>query len=328
MSSKAVVITTIQYPTKAVNDICRQLGDSFNIVIVGDKKSPQDFSVTNAGYLSIKDQEASGLKLAAALPFNHYARKNIGYLIAIKDGAELILETDDDNIPYEDFGTDLKIIVNGELISAKGWFNVYKEFSNEHIWPRGFPLEKVSSETKADKNSFSCECHIQQFLADRNPDVDAVFRLIHPYRDINFSKRSPVILDKGTMCPFNSQNTVTYKDAFPLLYLPSNVSFRMTDIWRSFISQAVMWSKGWLLSFHSSTVYQERNVHNLLKDFEQEIPGYLNNQTIIDILNSISFSGSVENRLYQAYEQLSKDEIIPKDELKLVEYWLEDLGKI
>jgi len=53
MNKKAVVITTIQHPTRAVNEICRLLGDSFNIIIIGDKKSPPDFSVSDARYLSI-----------------------------------------------------------------------------------------------------------------------------------------------------------------------------------------------------------------------------------------------------------------------------------
>ncbi|MBI4707204.1 MAG: DUF288 domain-containing protein [Candidatus Omnitrophica bacterium] len=327
MGKQAVVITTIQKPTKAILKIGRQLGKTFDIVIVGDKKSPPDFSARNVSFYGVEQQVNVGSRLAKLLPYNHYGRKNIGYIIAIRNGAELILETDDDNIPYQDFGTNLNLEVKGELIAAKGWFNVYNEFTAEYIWPRGFPLEKINQKARTSKANRITNCHIQQFLADKNPDVDAVYRLTKPYKDIIFKKRKPVILGKGTWCPFNSQNTVTYKEAFPLLYLPSYVSFRMTDIWRSFIAQAVMWSMDWLLSFHSSTVYQERNIHNLLKDFDQEIPGYLKNQLIIDILNTVHFSGSVGNRLYQAYESLSKERIVERKELKLVEGWLKDLKK-
>lgn len=325
MGKHAVVITTIQSPTKAIINISKQLGKSFDIVIIGDKKSPPDFSVKDARYFSIDKQKNIDSKLAQILPYNHYARKNIGYLIAIKNGAQLILETDDDNIPYETFGMDLNPEVEGELITARGWFNVYKEFTSEHIWPRGFPLERLNHEIINNRKTCTKKCYIQQFLADKNPDVDAIYRLTQPYKEIDFTQRRPVILAQGTICPFNSQNTLAYKEVFPLLYLPSYVSFRMTDIWRSFISQVIMWSKGWLVSFHSSTVYQERNIHNLIKDFELEIPGYLKNQLIIDILNSISFSGSIGNRLYQAYEHLRKEEIVREEELNLIENWLKDL---
>ena len=37
------------------------------------------------------------LNFAKICPENNYARKNIGYLYAIKNGAKLIFETDDDN---------------------------------------------------------------------------------------------------------------------------------------------------------------------------------------------------------------------------------------
>lgn len=325
MGKNTVVITSIQAPTKAVLKIAKQLGKTFDIIVVGDKKSPPDFAVKNVNFYSIEKQGNAGSKLAKLLPYNHYARKNIGYIIAMRNSAELILETDDDNIPYKYFGTDINPEVKGNLVKAKGWFNVYKEFTSDDIWPRGFPLEKINQNVTVTKTNCTKKCYIQQFLADKNPDVDAIYRLSKHYKDIIFKSRKPVILEKGTWCPFNSQNTVTFKEAFPLLYLPAHVSFRMTDIWRSFIAQAIMWSMGWFLSFHSSTVYQERNIHNLLKDFEQEIPGYLKNQLIIDILNSVSFSGSVGNRLYQAYEVLAKEKIIDEKELKLVENWLGDI---
>ncbi len=327
MDRNAVVITTIQSPTKAVIDIANLLGKTFSIVIIGDKKSPADFSVENASFYSVENQKHLNFSLSKLLPYNHYARKNIGYLIAVKNGAELILETDDDNIPYHDFGINLDIEVEGELITASGWFNVYKEFTSTHIWPRGFPLERINQKAAIQRIDCTRKCHIQQFLADRNPDVDAIYRLTKPFAEINFKKRKPVILGQGTICPFNSQNTLTFKEAFPLLYLPSYVSFRMTDIWRSLISQVIMWSMGCFLSFHSSTVYQERNIHNLINDFELEIPGYLKNQIIIDILNSLSFSGSLGNRLYQAYESLIKEKITNEQELVLVENWLKDLDK-
>lgn len=328
MGKCAVVITTIQLPTKAVKNITRQLAKSFDVVVIGDKKSPHDFNVKDVSYFSIEKQKDIDFNLAKILPYNHYARKNIGYLIAIKNGAELILETDDDNIPYQNFGKELNLDVEGELITLSGWYNIYKEFTTEHIWPRGFSLEEINQ--NATNNKINCvkKCHIQQFLADKHPDVDAVYRLVYPYKEINFYRRKPVILNHDTICPFNSQNTVTYKEAFPLMYLPSYVSFRMTDIWRSFIAQIIMWSIGMYISFHSSTVFQERNIHNLLKDFELEVPGYLKNQLIIDILNSIAFSGSTGNRLYQAYDCLKREKIVKEEELNLVENWLKDIDKL
>lgn len=87
-------------------------------------------------------------------------------------------------------------------------------------------------------SNLTVECPIQQGLADNNPDVDAIYRLILPFPTI-FRKGRKVALGNNSWSPFNSQNTTWWKKAFPLLYLPSYCSFRMTDIWRSFVAQRI-----------------------------------------------------------------------------------------
>src|SRR5205807_7157091 len=122
-------------------------------------------------------------------------------------------------------------------------------------------------------------CPIQQGLSDENPDVDAIYRMANPL-PVLFDKANSVSLGKNSWCPFNSQNTTWFKEAFPLLYLPSYCSFRMTDIWRSFVAQRIAWTCGWSILFHQSTVRQDRNDHNLMTDFKDEISGYSNNALI------------------------------------------------
>lgn len=52
-------------------------------------------------YLSVADQESPRLRAAYRLlrhvPWNHFGRKNVGYLFAVHHGARLIWDTDDDN---------------------------------------------------------------------------------------------------------------------------------------------------------------------------------------------------------------------------------------
>ncbi len=63
-----------------------------------------------------------------------------------------------------------------------------------------------------------------------------------------------------------------WPEAYPLLYLPSYCSFRMTDIWRSVRCAALRWANGFGgYLFHSATVFRDRNEHNLMRDFEQEM---------------------------------------------------------
>ena len=288
-----IVITTINYPTRAVVEIardCSKLNAEF--VLIGDKKSPTDFHQGGATYLDIVAQRKSGFRYAEIAPDRHYARKNIGYLHCMREGTTVLIETDDDNIPLPAFWDERNRIVKARSIektsdSAATWVNVYSCFTDKMIWPRGLPLEYISNSSSVFMNLPLREvyCPIQQGLADENPDVDAIYRLTSAL-PFNFEPRDGVALC-GDWCPFNSQNTTWWPEAFPLLYLPFYCSFRMTDIWRSFVAQRIAYLNGWNILFHRATVTQERNEHNLLKDFEDEIPGYLNNEKIRQLLEDV-----------------------------------------
>jgi hypothetical protein len=211
----------------------------------------------------------------------------------------------------------------------KGWVNVYKYFSDTFIWPRGLPLEELHTPAAplSDFELKELDCPIQQGLADENPDVDAVYRLTYPL-PLNFNKGISLGLGNNAWSPFNSQNTYWYKDAFPLLYLPAYCSFRMTDIWRSYVAQRIAWANGWSILFHEATVWQERNAHNLLKDFEDEIPGYLNNSKICAELAKLPVKGGKENMLDDlvlCYEMLTSQGFVGKEEMPLVKAWCEDI---
>ena len=296
-------------------------------IVIGDTKSPESFNLPGCDYYSIKRQQNLKFSLASTLPLKHYARKNLGYLIAISKGAEIIIETDDDNIPLESFWNTRNKEVSAFLIKNGGWVNVYKYFSKDHIWPRGFALEEIMNDLPVVDEKVLINCPIQQGLADDNPDVDAIYRLTLPL-PITFNKSENTALGENSICPFNSQNTTWFKEAFPLLYLPSYCSFRMTDIWRSFIAQRIAWTCDWAILFHQSTLRQDRNEHNLMKDFQDEIPGYNNNKQIIESLKRLELKKGIENipeNMKICYQKLIDMELIGKEEMGLLENWLEDL---
>jgi len=93
--SKWIVVTTIHYPTESLKKLAT-LPD-WHLVVVADKKTPSDWSLNNCEFLSVERQLALNYKIIPLLPWNHYSRKNIGYLYAIEHGAKVIYDTDDDN---------------------------------------------------------------------------------------------------------------------------------------------------------------------------------------------------------------------------------------
>jgi hypothetical protein len=304
--------------------------NNVSFIVVGDTKSPKDFQLDGCDFYSIERQKALDFLLLKTLPEKHYARKNMGYLQAIRQGAEVIIETDDDNFAYDDFWANREKMPTGRLYQNAGWVNVYRLFSDKNIWPRGFSLEHVQKVQEASMLEERVLCPIQQGLADVNPDVDALYRLVEPL-PVTFEKAAGVVLGTRSWCPFNSQNTTWFKEAFPLMYLPSYCSFRMTDIWRSFVAQRICWENDWGVLFHNATVWQERNEHDLIRDFTDELSGYLHNNDLVQNLERLALKSGANHIPYNlrtCYSMLAEKNMVDKKELALLDAWLNDLSLI
>lgn len=333
------IITTIQEPTDCVNRLVDRLNHcAGTLVVAGDSKGPQSFDGPEEApwpveFLSLAAQESAGFSLAANLPTKHYARKNIAYLHAIRSGATCIYETDDDNAPNGGWAPREEVISDCRILekSDPRWVNVYGYFSDENIWPRGLPLDEIRQKLplthSADR---SRRAPVQQGLVDGSPDVDAIWRLVMD-REFRFDQVKSVHLEPGNWCPFNTQSTWWWPLAFPLLYIPSYCSFRMCDIWKSFVAQRCLWAMDLGVVFHAPEVNQERNYHDLNRDFSDEIPGYEQNRKIAEILDQTKLSPSEQSvgaNLKHCYERLVEAEIFPEKELALVDAWLSDLASL
>jgi hypothetical protein len=328
------VITTIHPPTASVAALAsRVLQCSGRLIAIGDQKGPDRFDIDGADFHSLAAQKLLPLKLAAILPTRHYARKNLGYLLAMQAGAPCIYETDDDNAPSPHW-KPLPLETQAQEARAARWLNVYRLFTDKLIWPRGFPLNKITDPATwqgARKGALRpVQSPIQQGLADLSPDVDAVWRLVLDH-EFAFERAASVSLPRGTWCPWNSQNTWWWPEAYVLMYLPSTCSFRMTDIWRSFIAQRCLWEMGYEIIFHPADVIQQRNVHNLMRDFNDEISGYQRNDELVDVLESLTLSGGVAaagDNMLRCYEALTAKGFFAESELPLVRAWISDVASL
>lgn len=332
--SKSLIITSIandQHPIlKQFAQECKTHNTPF--IVIGDTKSPATFQLDGCDFWSVERQQQLPFEFAKKCPTRHYSRKNIGYLVAIQNGSTELVETDDDNIPRPEFWSTKTRNVTAHAFENNDWVNVYHYFTEKMIWPRGYPLEDLQKK-QPDLQSLpekTIDCPIQQGLADENPDVDAVYRLTYPL-PLNFELKAKLALGKNAWSPFNSQNTYWFKEAFPLMYLPSYCSFRMTDIWRSYVAQRIAWECGWSVLYHEPTVWQERNEHNLMKDFEDEISGYTNNKMIGRELAALKLKPGKENcfdNLVTCYQKLIDIKVVGAEEMDLLKAWISDLSKL
>lgn len=144
------------------------------------------------------------------IPYNHYCRKNLGYLYAIKKGYKIIYETDDDNIPFDNFDHILSNIFDYQMITEQNnvWINIFKYFTNNsHIWPRGLPLSLIKNNPNYLIKHTNKIPSIINGLVKNDPDVDALFRIIctdEHQGSIKWDENKSIIIDNQNICVFNT----------------------------------------------------------------------------------------------------------------------------
>jgi hypothetical protein len=331
----AIVITTIQPPTTGVQAIATHSKVSGSpLIVIGDRKSPGAWECLGADYYSFERQADLPFATARHAPPDSYTRKMLGYLIAARDGCSHIRETDDDNVPYDDFLSAPPATIQARVAEPiDSWVNIYPYFTDRYIWPRGFPLEHLRDTERSGAPTRGTQSvsgpMVLQAVADGDPDVDAIYRLTAAdTSDVHFRRDVPLLIPGDSWTPFNSQATTWPIELLPLMYLPWTCSFRMTDIWRSFIAQRLFPSLGAHLVITAPTVFQHRNAHDLMRDFNDEIEGYTGYERFAHTLVTTPIQGekdSVLTDLRLIYEQLVKDRFFAAEEIDLLDAWLADI---
>ena len=358
---KWAVMTTIFDVSDAVR---RQVKlKNWCLVVVFDKRSAETY---DAGwtkgegndavvYLRPEDQVAmrNALNFVSALPWNHFGRKNIGYLYAIMHGAEVIWDFDDDNAlkfwipgaaPAGAPSIDEAIPEHEEQIietlepKDHNWptYNPYPFLGAPTLpsWPRGLPLEDIKVTNCSDTPLHATKIKarsiaVLQSLADYQPDVDAIYRLTMP---VPFFFKQPtqnkhLMIPKGCLTPYNAQATLHFKAGFFGLFLPITVSGRVTDIWRSFIAQRLFWDAGLQFGFIARPlVVQDRNAHSNIGDLGSEWDLYMKGKPLMEFLGSWKGKGrTIVERTEELWIALYEREYVELLDVQLVQLWLQTL---
>ena len=322
--NKCVIITTINKPTEA---ILKHINNTeYDVIIVGDNKTPDDYKNLNCIYLDIPSQKKLFPELSELLPYNHYCRKNLGYLYAIKKGYKIIYETDDDNIPYDNFDNILQYN-NIQMITEQNnvWINIFKYFTNNaYIWPRGFPLSLLKNNPNYLIQYTDKIPSIINGLVENDPDVDALFRIICNHQSgIKWDKNKCVLINNTNVCVFNTQNTFWLNpELFISLLIPCSVSFRYCDILRGIINNIILKKTKNYMMYSSPNVIQNRNEHNLISDFKSEYEMYIHNEKILNFIeNDIGNITSVKELLFLIYNNLLVNNVIAQKDIDILNKW-------
>ncbi len=316
----ALVTTTIRVP-RFLDELLQNAqtfghAEQLSVVVVGDRKTPAEAAEFLVGldrrypvrvtYLDLGAQRhllRRWPSLDLFLRYDSIQRRNVGYLQAAIDGAEVLVSVDDDaRISGDDFigehlavGRDVEVPVVGD---ASGWFNVCRRLQSDSprtFYPRGYPKSQQTDQTGP------CEVATANVRAVANsglwlqtPDVDASTHLEGPICVTGLEPiegRRSSALAAGTWCPMSSLNAAFDVAALPAIYLPVMHDLidgvrigRMDDVWMSYFLRAIADRLGHTVLFGPPLVVQERNPHDYRADLEQERPGYVLTERLVEYL--------------------------------------------
>jgi hypothetical protein len=287
---KFIITTTINKPTTATLKFCNLAKNKgWRFVVVGDTKTPHDeyeklqyeypFTFT---YLSPEYQQEKYAELSDIIGWKSIQRRNIGFVYAYQQGADIVATVDDDNIPYDNWGDDVLI---GREIELDHYvhldYDVFDPISptnQSNLWHRGYPIEYVPNKNNIEyKGKIKRIPLIQADFWDGDPDIDALCRL-GKKPIVKFNEFSPFCSTQ--ISPFNSQNTFLSREVLPYYAVLPHTG-RMDDIWGAYIVQNYFPDS---VIYNKATVYQDRNVQDLITNLENEIIGYRNTLNLLQDL--------------------------------------------
>ena len=302
----------------------------YSLLVIGDRKTPNwdGLKSNSTRFVSIDEQNSLRFECAKVVGENTYCRKIIGYLLAASEGINWLSETDDDNILYENFWEFPTDAVSVAHMGAGPWVNMYSLFGYPHIWHRGIPIDHASGSSKIQihEEKKIVKCGVVQGLADGDPDIDAIGRMLH-HPITKFEKGKAFSLRSGSLAPTNSQLTHWNVELLPLMYLPHTVLWRVADIWRGLIAQFWMQRNDWETIYVGAVGFQDRNEHDLLLDFADEIPVHLETRILLNCLSRVK-TDSMSEYMTHVYEGLLEAGIVSSSDLDGVRAYLRDCDKI
>ena len=288
---KYIITTTINSPTEATKKFC-EIADKkdFKFIIIGDTKTPhQEYKVleesfNNVTYLDPTQQESLYPELSEIIGWRTIQRRNIGFVYAYHNGAEIIATVDDDNIPYDTWGDTIlvgqEIVVDEYENLSCPYFDAISTTEHKDLWHRGFPIEFLQVKNNIEyKGKTKIIPLVQAEFWDGDPDIDAICRLSKK-PIVKFNSFEPFTTKQLT--PFNSQNTFLHRSVLKY-YSVFPFTGRMDNIWGAYVTQYHFPNS---VIFTKASVYQARNPQDLVKNLENEVIGYRGTLPLLENLSN------------------------------------------
>ncbi|CAN4110328.1 unnamed protein product [Withania somnifera] len=344
-SEQWIIVSVSDYPSSSLQSLVRLKG--WQVLAIGNSRTPKDWNLKGAIYLSLEQQASLGFRVTDFLPYDSYLRKSVGYLFAIQHGAKRIFDADDrGEVIGGDLGKHFDLELDGATskqqrilqysleIENKTVVNPYIHFGQRSVWPRGLPLESVGF---VNHEEFYTEVsggrqYIQQGISNGLPDVDSVFYSTRKVGlealDIIFDEHAPkVALPQSLMVPINSFNTLFHYNAFWSLMLPVSVSTMASDVLRGYWAQRLLWEIGGFVVVYPPTIHREDKVEAY--PFSEEKDLHVNVGRLIKFLVSWrSEKQMLFDKILELSHSMALEGFWNENDVKFTAAWLQDLAAV
>ena len=258
------------------------------------------------------------------IPYNSDNRRNVGYLMALQHGSDIVVSVDDDNYPRDgerflENHMNVGRVVREEAVHAsEGWFNICDLMTVDPptTYPRGYPYSRRHQASQVKRQVEEGEVHVNAGLWLGHPDVDAINCLAAPVHASAFLGRS-ILLGAGTWSPINSQNTAIKREAVAAYYffkmghpvLGDLAIERYGDIFSGYFVQACAHHLGKRVRVGTPVVDHVRNSHNYLRDLSGELAGILMLEEVTRWLATVKLEGDTYAKAYLSLAEQLEDAV-------------------
>lgn len=320
--SAAIVVTTI-FPPKFLAgylENLRRFGsvERTQVIVIPDRKTPASVGeacdrASREGFRvscpSLEEQAEFLRRFNVPtdwIPFDSDNRRNVGFLMALDGGTDVLISIDDDNFcrDDEDFcglhslaGTRTKLPVRR---SSDGWVNLCDELEFAlpgMSYPRGFPYKNRHSRRELLEELDDVEVAMNVGLWLDDPDVDAVGRLGERPHVTAYSGE-PFILGHDAWTPINTQNTALTRSAAAAYYyvrmgyaIEGLKIDRYGDILSGYFVQKCIRHLRESIRVGDPICHHHRTPHNLFKDLYHELAGMVVVEELLPWLRELKLSG-------------------------------------
>ena len=149
------------------------------------------------------------------------------------------------------------------------------------------------------------------------------------YIAVSIARITPVGFDIKVEEFAPEKSTLFNYNAFWGLLLPMTVHGRVSDIWRSYFTQRLLWEKSSNIAFCPSLVNHIRNQHRLIKDFDAELPLYTQAESLVKYLQQWKpVSKDIPSMLEELYIDMYERGILELKDVEFIQLWIQDLQRV